>query len=198
MGKLGFHKKLSLLIMLIMELMILSSCGKREPSPEKEVDVHSGTRPGIVMSGGMNEWLSDGKMALFVDKFYKDPTDSSRMYYRVRFTLKNLTQHIVELHRIEVQFMTSDLVQTVQEKLGEQAERGVQPFQQTIQWSSNLGKPQESLVAHVVESEGSYQFESSGHFFLGRENPSCNVTFYHGHEVVAGPFHVKLGEHLPK
>ena len=198
MRKLGFHRKLPPVMMLVIALTILSSCGKREPTPAKEADVPSGTRLGMVMSGGMNEWLSDGKTALFVDKFYKDPTDSSRMYYRVRFTVKNLTQDLVELHRIEVQFITSDLVQTVQEKLGEQAAREVQPFQQTIQWSSNLGNPQGSLVGHVVDPERTYQFESAGHFFLGKENPSCNVTFYRGREVVAGPFQVKLGDHLPK
>jgi hypothetical protein len=173
----------------------LSSCDRRSG----QTAVGSPTQ--IRMSGGMNEWLSDGKMGLLVDRIYEDPTGPSTSpvtYFRVRFTVKNFTQIPVQLDHIVVDFTTADFAETLRAKFGENVAAQTKPFKNEINWARSLDDPRSASVLYTLQPLGAYQEETSGHFYFGKMKPACNFTFYRGAEIVAGPFNVSLGERVPQ
>jgi hypothetical protein len=147
----------------------------------------------------MNEWLSDGTMGLLLDEFGHDPTGPSTSpvaYYRVRFTVKNFMHEPVDLHRISVQFLASDLTESVRKRLGDAAAAEVKPFENEINWSSSLDDPRASRVTYMLEPLGAGRFQSSGHFYFAEKDPSVSITLHREDKIVAGPFLVHLGEEI--
>lgn len=163
--------------------IMLVSCGKQTteaPSAQPSI-------PATRLSGGMNEWLSDGKMGLHVHAFEVDPTSSPTSpvtYYRIGFSAKNFTSNPLELDKVVVEFATAD------------SDTG--PFVNEISWIHDLSAPRASRMPHVIGPLDTRQLQSSGHFFFGNKDPSVNITFCLGETVVGGPFRVTLGSDLPK
>jgi hypothetical protein len=134
----------------------------------------------------LNEWLSDGKIALLVDRFSQDPTspfNSPVTFYAVHFNIRNLDSISVNLDHISVQFATADSTE--------------KPFSGEIRW--RRGPDDTQSLSHTIAPGSEYQEQTSGHFYSGKLKPTCTFTLYSGAEkVIAGPFRVGLGERVPQ
>ncbi len=185
-----------LMVATLLAAGLLVSCGKEDQRQRSEAI----SAPSVQMFGGMNQWLSDGKVGLLVAEFGLDPTgptSSPADYYRIGFTVKNFTDRPLELHKVSVKFLTSDLTETVRQRLGDGAGGEVKPFENEINWTRSLDDPRASRVAHVVGPLAAEQLESSGHFCFGVKDPTVTITLHRAHAVVGGPFRVLLGRTLP-
>lgn len=163
--------------------VLLAACGKQDTKSRSERAATPATR----LSGGMNEWLSDGTMGIIIHEFGVDPTgptSSPVTYYRIGFRAKNFTRNALQLDKVTVKFSTTD--------------SEARPFQNEISWSRSLDAPRASQVPHVIGPLDAERLESSGHFYFGKTDPSVTITFSRGETVVGGPFRVTLGPHLPR
>lgn len=151
------------------------SDGESQTSVSSDQQVTTAAPTQMVMSGSMNQLLSNGEVGIIVDGFDEDPIGmgtSPVRYFHVRFTVKNLATVPLQVDQTSVEFTTADAPQQ-------------KPFKSDI------------MIPHTVEPAGTYNEETSGHFYFGKAKPTCRFTFWRAGKVVAGPFTVSLADSLP-